>query len=158
MATRRRRLSTAATTRDLLDAITGGILADKLLGYRWAILLGGLLMAIGQFTLVCSGVFFYAGMAFMVVGNGMFKPNISTLVDPLPDDDPRRDARFDLLHRDQRRRVLVDPGLRLLRQVRDWTVGFGIAGVGMLLNLVTFGMGRARLGHGEPPSRSTRPA
>ena len=64
-----------------LTPIAGGILADRLLGYRWAILLGGLLMAVGQFTLVVQQeFFFYAGMAFMVVGNGMFKPNISTLV------------------------------------------------------------------------------
>ena len=145
-----------------LTPIAGGILADKLLGYRWAILLGGLLMAIGQFTLVVQQeFFFYAGMAFMVVGNGMFKPNISTLVGRLyPDGDPRRDAGFTIFY------IGINVGAFLSTLVcgyfakfQDWTVGFGIAGVGMLLGLVTFGMGRARLeGHGEPPKPEQLPA
>jgi len=67
-----------------LTPLIGGIVADKLLGYRWTILIGGLFMAVGQFTLVVQQeFFFYTGMAFMVVGNGMFKPNISTLVGKL---------------------------------------------------------------------------
>ena len=145
-----------------LTPIAGGILADKLLGYRWAILLGGLLMAIGQFTLVVQQeFFFYAGMAFMVVGNGMFKPNISTLVGRLyPDGDPRRDAGFTIFY------IGINVGAFLSTLVcgcfakfQYWTVGFGIAGVGMLLGLVTFGMGRARLeGHGEPPKPEQLPA
>ncbi|MGC6486920.1 MAG: peptide MFS transporter [Planctomycetota bacterium] len=145
-----------------LTPIAGGILADRLLGYRWAILLGGLLMAVGQFTLVVQQeFFFYAGMAFMVVGNGMFKPNISTLVGRLyPDGDPRRDAGFTIFY------IGINVGAFLSTLVcgyfaksEDWTVGFGIAGVGMLLGLVTFGMGRARLeGHGEPPAPEKLPA
>ena len=145
-----------------LTPIAGGILADRMLGYRWAILLGGLLMAVGQFTLVVQQeFFFYAGMAFMVVGNGMFKPNISTLVGRLyPDGDPRRDAGFTIFY------IGINVGAFLSTLVcgyfaksEDWTVGFGIAGVGMLLGLVTFGVGRARLeGHGEPPAPEKLPA
>jgi POT family proton-dependent oligopeptide transporter len=139
-----------------LTPIAGGIIADRLLGYRWAILLGGLLMAIGQFTLVVQQeFFFYAGMAFMVVGNGLFKPNISTLVGRLyPEGDPRRDAGFTIFY------IGINVGAFLstlvcgyFAKTEDWTVGFGIAGVGMLLGLVTFGIGKQRLeGHGEPPN------
>ncbi len=138
-----------------LTPIAGGIIADRLLGYRWAILLGGLLMAVGQFTLVVQQeFFFYAGMAFMVVGNGMFKPNISTLVGRLyPEGDSRRDAGFTIFY------IGINVGAFLstlvcgyFAKTEDWTVGFGIAGVGMLLGLVTFGLGKERLeGHGEPP-------
>jgi POT family proton-dependent oligopeptide transporter len=142
-----------------LTPILGGIIADRLLGYRWAILLGGLLMAIGQFTLVVQKeFFFYAGMAFMVVGNGLFKPNISTLVGRLyPPGDSRRDAGFTIFY------IGINVGAFLstmicgyFAQTKDWTIGFGIAGVGMLLGLVTFGIGKARLeGHGEPPNPAT---
>ncbi len=138
-----------------LTPIAGGIIADRLLGYRWAILLGGILMAIGQFTLVVQQeFFFYAGMAFMVVGNGLFKPNISTLVGRLyPEGDPRRDAGFTIFY------IGINVGAFLstlvcgyFAKTEDWTVGFGIAGVGMLLGLVTFGVGKKNLeGHGEPP-------
>ena len=138
-----------------LTPIAGGIIADRLLGYRWAILLGGALMAVGQFTLVVQQeFFFYAGMAFMVVGNGMFKPNISTLVGRLyKDGDPRRDAGFTIFY------IGINVGAFLstlvcgyFAKTEDWTVGFGIAGVGMLVGLVTFGLGKRRLaGQGEPP-------
>ena len=139
-----------------LTPIFGGLIADRLLGYRWAILMGGLLMAIGQFTLVVQKeFFFYAGMAFMVVGNGLFKPNISTLVGRLyPPGDSRRDAGFTIFY------IGINVGAFLstmvcgyFAQTKDWTIGFGIAGVGMLLGLVTFGLGKHRLdGHGEPPN------
>ncbi|MDA0373077.1 MAG: peptide MFS transporter [Planctomycetota bacterium] len=139
-----------------LTPIAGGIIADRLLGYRWAILLGGILMAIGQFTLVVQQeFFFYAGMAFMVVGNGLFKPNISTLVGRLyPEGDSRRDAGFTIFY------IGINVGAFLstlicgyYAKTEDWTVGFGIAGVGMLLGLVTFGVGKKNLeGHGEPPA------
>ncbi|MCA8976650.1 MAG: peptide MFS transporter [Planctomycetes bacterium] len=138
-----------------LTPIAGGIVADRLLGYRWAIILGGLLMAVGQFTLVVQQeFFFYAGMAFMVVGNGMFKPNISTLVGRLYEPgDPRRDAGFTIFY------IGINVGAFLstlvcgyFAKTQDWTVGFGIAGAGMLCGLVTFGLGKHRLeGHGEPP-------
>ena len=144
-----------------LTPIAGGIIADRLLGYRWAILLGGILMAIGQFTLVVQQeFFFYAGMAFMVVGNGLFKPNISTLVGRLyPEGDSRRDAGFTIFY------IGINVGAFLstlicgyFAKTEDWTVGFGIAGVGMLLGLVTFGVGKKNLeGHGEPPAPGALP-
>jgi len=138
-----------------LTPIVGGIVADRLLGYRWTILLGGLFMAVGQFSLVVQKeLFFFAGMAFMVVGNGLFKPNISTLVGRLyKEGDPRRDAGFTIFY------IGINLGAFLSTMIcgyfaktQDWTVGFGIAGVGMLAGLATFSAGRARLeGHGEPP-------
>ncbi len=138
-----------------LTPILGGLIADRLLGYRWAILLGGVLMAIGQFTLVVQKEwYFYAGMSFMVVGNGLFKPNISTLVGRLyAPGDPRRDAGFTIFY------IGINVGAFLstlicgyFAQTKDWTIGFGIAGVGMLLGLVTFGLGKKNLqGQGNPP-------
>ena len=123
-----------------LTPIAGGILADRLLGYRWAILLGGLLMAVGQFTLVGQQeFFFYAGMAFMVVGNGMFKPNISTLVGRLyPDGDPRRDAGFTIFYADEgldtgdivlQRSVEIQATDTISSLYRDWLFPEGVSGI-----------------------------
>jgi POT family proton-dependent oligopeptide transporter len=140
-----------------LTPLIGGIVADKLLGYRWTILIGGLFMAVGQFTLVVQQeFFFYTGMAFMVVGNGMFKPNISTLVGKLygEGNDAKKDAGFTIFY------IGINLGAFLatlicgyFAKTGDWTYGFGIAGVGMLVGIFTFARGKARLeGHGEPPN------
>ncbi|MHC5062508.1 MAG: peptide MFS transporter [Planctomycetota bacterium] len=142
-----------------LTPILGGVIADRILGFRWTILIGGLFMAVGQFTMtVQQELFFFTGMAFMVIGNGMFKPNISTLVGKLyKEGDPRRDSGFTIFY------IGINMGAFLstlicgyFAETGDWTIGFGIAGVGMLLGLFTFGIGKHRLqGHGEPPNPQT---
>jgi len=80
--------------------IFGGAIADRLLGYRRSIVLGGLIMATGMFMLMVPDRFtFYMGLAVLIVGNGLFKPNISSLVGKLyKAGDPRRDGGFTIFY------------------------------------------------------------
>ena len=83
-----------------LTPLLGGYLADRFFGYRRAILFGGVVMAAGQFCLSVGTLpFFWAGIALLIVGNGFFKPNISTVVGTLYDEgDPRRDRGFTIFY------------------------------------------------------------
>lgn len=136
----------------------GGFLADRFLGYRRAILFGGILMTVGHLVLALpqDGSFFF-GMAFIICGNGFFKPNISTLVGTLYDDnDPRKDSAFSLFY------MGINVGAALggllcgyVGQQIDWHYGFGLAGIFMILGLVVFYFGKNSLGDkGLPSDRS----
>ena len=145
-----------------LTPILGGLLADKLLGYRKAIMLGAVFMALGEFALlVQQPIFFYAGMAMLIVGNGFFKPNISTIVGKLyPDGDPRRDGGFTIFY------MGINIGAFLSTTVCGyigerfgWHYGFGLAGIGMLLGLVIFSAGGNLLlgkGDAKDPAKSRK--
>ncbi|HZG72682.1 MAG TPA: peptide MFS transporter [Chondromyces sp.] len=81
--------------------LIGGYLSDRFLGRRLAITIGGILMALGNFSLFAqqSVAFLYLGLGLLIIGNGFFKPNISTLVGELyTDNDPRRDAAFTIFY------------------------------------------------------------
>ena len=76
----------------------GGMLADRLLGQRKTVVVGGVLMAIGHFLMAVESMFLVA-LCFLILGNGCFKPNISTQVGSLyPPDDPRRDRAFTIFY------------------------------------------------------------
>jgi len=83
-----------------MTPLFGGMLADKLLGYRKAIVIGGVLMAVGHFMLTIEHpVFFYGALGIIIVGNGFFKPNISSFVGTLyPENDPRRESGFTIFY------------------------------------------------------------
>ena len=133
----------------------GGLLADRLLGYRKAILIGGVLMALGHFALaVPHRVFFYGALALIVAGNGMFKPNISTLVGTLyPAGDPRRDGGFTIFYMGINLGAFLAPLLcGLIGEKVGWHYGFGLAGIGMIFGLAVFKRWEHLLGqHGLPP-------
>ncbi|MDY0255136.1 MAG: oligopeptide:H+ symporter, partial [Tenuifilaceae bacterium] len=80
--------------------VLGGMIADKFLGYRKAIVTGGIMMAIGLFMMTIeTPVLFFGGLGFLVTGNGLFKPNISSMVGSLYEPgDPRRDAGFTIFY------------------------------------------------------------
>lgn len=128
--------------------ILGGRLADKYLGYRYAIILGAILMAIGEFLIV-GGKYFLpggdefallAGMGALIIGNGYFKANISTIVGKLYDDgDPRRDSGFTIFY------IGINVGALLattvvafIGETYGFDKGFALAGIGMLLGLFIF--------------------
>jgi len=132
--------------------VLGGKLADQFLGYRFAILLGALLMAIGEFFILGGNEFWLVvGMGAIIVGNGYFKANISTIVGKLyKDDDPRRDSGFTIFY------IGINIGALLATTVVAYVgetfgfkYGFGLAGVGMLLGLLIFWFGRDRYSHAE---------
>ena len=136
------------------SAILGGIIADKWLGQYRSVLLGGIIIALGHFTLVFKELtFFYGGLALIVIGTGLLKPNVSTLVGSLYDErDPRRDAGFSIFYMGINLGALFGPLIAgYLAQRVDWHIGFACAGVGMTLGLVQYVVGRNRL-------RTPRPA
>ena len=125
--------------------VLGGKMADKYLGYRYAIMLGAILMAIGEFLILGGNeTFLLIGMGALIVGNGYFKANISTIVGKLyEDDDPRRDSGFTIFY------IGINIGALLATTVVAYVgetygfqYGFGLAGAGMLLGLLLFWSGR----------------
>ncbi|MDX9751224.1 MAG: peptide MFS transporter [Flavobacteriales bacterium] len=134
----------------------GGMLADRLLGFRRSIVFGGIIMALGSFVMaIPSEIAFYAGMGFIVVGNGFFKPNISSIVGKLyAPEDPRRDSGFSLFYMGINLGALAG-GLicGYIGQNINWHLGFGVAGLFMLLGLFVFNRGKHLLGDkGEAPN------
>ena len=135
--------------------IFGGLLADKILGFRKSILWGGILMVFGSFMLAVKGeAFFYAGLATVVVGNTFFKPNISTIVGNLyAKNDGRRDAGFSLFYMGINLGSILGGLLcGYVGETINWNLGFGIAGIFMIVGLLVFIKGQKILGPiGLPP-------
>ena len=133
----------------------GGMLADRFLGYRKSIMFGGILMVIGHLTLaVPQGWSFFYGMAFIICGNGFFKPNISSLVGTLyKNNDPRKDSAFSIFYMGINLGAMIGGVLcGYVGQRINWHFGFGLAGLFMILGLVVFTMGKKGLGDkGLPP-------
>lgn len=122
----------------------GGILADKILGFRKAILLGGALMALGHFFLTIElPIFFYGSLALIIVGNGFFKPNISSFVGELYEQgDVRRDSGFTIFYLGINLGAAIAPLACAWFAINyGWHYGFVLAGIGMLLGLIVFQKG-----------------
>jgi POT family proton-dependent oligopeptide transporter len=126
-----------------LTPVFGGLLADRLLGQRKTVYLGGILMAIGHFLMAIESMFLLA-LFFLVLGNGCFKPNISTQVGNLyAEDDPRRDRAFTIFYMGVNLGAFFSPLIcGTLGQVYGWHYGFGAAGVGMVVGLLVYAWGQ----------------
>lgn len=135
----------------------GGIIADKILGYKKSVMLGSILMAVGHFVMAIENEFFlYVALSFLIIGNGFFKPNISSMVGGLyEEDDPRRDGGFTIFYMGINLGAFLAPVVcGYIGETYGWFWGFSIAGIGMLLGLIVFGQGQGRLGeNGDPPDR-----
>ncbi len=132
-----------------LFALPGGWLADRLFGQQRAVLYGGVLIACGHFTLAVPGLFtFYAGLVLIVLGTGLLKPNISTIVGQLYSaTDERRDAGFSIFYMGINIGGFLAPLVcGYLGEEIDWHLGFVAAGVGMILGLVQYVAGLKHLG------------
>jgi len=126
-------------------AIVGGIIADRWLGQFRSVLAGGAIIATGHFLLAVESLtFFYAGLACIVAGTGLLKPNVSTLVGSLyPAGDPRRDAGFSIFYMGINLGAFLGPLVTGWMAMRvGWRAGFAVAGVGMLFGLVQLVLGR----------------
>jgi proton-dependent oligopeptide transporter, POT family len=129
-------------------AIIGGVIADRGLGQYRSVLLGGIIIAAGHFTLAFKALpFFYTGLALIVIGTGLLKPNVSTLVGSLyQPGDTRRDAGFSIFYMGINLGAFLGPLIAgYLAQRVDWHLGFACAGVGMTLGLVQYVLGKQRL-------------
>ena len=123
--------------------VIGGLLADRLLGFRKAIIIGGLFMALGQFTLagtVGDQTLFFIGLALITVGNGLFKPNISSFLGTFySQDDPKKDGAFTIFYMGINIGAFLAPlTCGYLGEKYDWSYGFLAAGIGILVGLVQF--------------------
>src|SRR3989475_13193428 len=129
-------------------AIVGGMIADRWLGHYRSVLVGGIIIALGHFTLALHALpFFYAGLACIVIGTGLLKPNVSTLVGSLYEQgDERWDAGFSIFYMGINLGAFLGPIVAgYLAQQVDWHLGFACAGVGMTAGLVQYVLGRRRL-------------
>ncbi|MCB1642556.1 MAG: oligopeptide:H+ symporter [Xanthomonadales bacterium] len=146
-----------------MTGIAGGYVADRILGYQRSIMLGGALMAVGMFMLLAPDLTtFLLGLGVLVVGNGLFKPNISTKVGKLyAPGDVRRDSGFTIFYMGINAGALVAPLVTgwLASVITDtpmqqnYKVVFAATGAGMIISFLWFWFGRAQLkGIGEPPA------
>jgi proton-dependent oligopeptide transporter, POT family len=140
--------------------VLGGRMADSYLGYRYAIILGAILMAIGEFLMVAGTDMFgldaglreslmLIGMGGLIVGNGYFKANISTIVGKLYNDgDPRRDSGFTIFYIGINiGALLATTVVAFVGETYGFEYGFGLAGLGMFLGLFIFWGGREKYNH-----------
>ncbi len=155
-----------------LTPVIGGLIADRWLGFRRAVVLGGILLVLGHLGMAFEGEaarlvdgvvvrdemalnVFYLSLAFIIVGVGFLKPNISSIVGDLyTKDDPRRDGGFTLFYMGINVGAMVSALVcGWLGENLGWKYGFGLAGVGMLVGLITFIRGSHMLqGAGSVPA------
>ena len=147
-----------------ITPVLGGVVADRWLGQRKAVLFGGVLLALGHLLMAVEGrggqddptiSVFWAALAFIIVGSGFLKANISVIVGQLYRlTDVRRDAAYTIFY------MGVNVGAALgtilvgyLGETLGWAYGFGLAGIGMICGLIIFIVGRPALhGRGEAPA------
>jgi len=129
-------------------SIPGGYIADKFLGQKKSVLIGGILLLIGHSVLAVEQMWaFYSGLTFIVLGVGMLKPNISTMVGGLyKEGDIRRDKGFTIFY------IGINLGAFLssiivgyVGEVYGWHYGFGLAGIGMALGIIQYVLGQKYL-------------
>ncbi|MEM6416019.1 MAG: peptide MFS transporter [Pseudomonadota bacterium] len=162
----------AYVTLIYITPVIGGVIADRILGQRKSIIFGALLLVVGHALMAFEGEpatvssdvkpitinLFYLALAFIVVGVGFLKANISTIVGELyPKTDQRRDSAFTYFH------VGINIGaffgalyVGFVGETYGWEYGFGLAGIGMLFGLAVFVFGKPYLnGAGEAPCLNT---
>lgn len=144
------------------SALFGGFVADRLIGYQRSLLIGAIVMSVGLFLIaVPNEQIFKIGLATIIAGNGLFKPNVSTMVGKLyPLNDPRRDSGFTIFYMGINAGGFLAPILTGLladkifgtEAMPAYKYVFIASGVGMLISLVWFWLGRRQLGPvGLPP-------
>lgn len=149
------------TSMVYMTAILGGFIADRILGYQRSILLGGSIMAAGMFMLMAPDLTtFLVGLAVIIVGNGLFKPNISTMVGKLyAPGDARRDSGFTIFYMGINAGAFFAPIIcaSIIGARFGYGWGFVTAAVGMLFGLAVFQVFRGWLGHvgANPKERDT---
>jgi POT family proton-dependent oligopeptide transporter len=137
------------TSMVYLVTLPGGWIADKIMGQRRAVLWGGIVIAAGHYAMAIPSLeTFYLGLALIVVGTGLLKPNISTMVGALyTEEDVRRDAGFSIFYMGINIGALASPLVcGYLGENINWHYGFGAAGVGMTLGLIQYALGGRYLG------------
>ena len=139
-----------------LTPIAGGIIADKLTGYRWAVVIGAAIMTLGHAAMALETEFMlYVGLALLVIGTGFFKPNMTSIISEMYKDLPeRKDGAYTIFYMGVNAGAFF--GMMLcgyLAEKIGWSYGFGLAGVFMLLGTLQFWLAKPLFGNiGEIPS------
>jgi POT family proton-dependent oligopeptide transporter len=146
----------AYTALVYLTPVFGGIVGDRILGYRKSVIIGAGLMALGHFCMAIQATsVFYLALALLIIGNGFFKANMSTIVGRLYDEgDPRRDAGYTIFYMAVNVGAAAAPILcGWVGGSLGWHWGFTLAGIGMVAGLINFLVGQYRFRHRlEPPA------
>lgn len=132
-----------------LLSLPGGWIADRILGQRRAVLYGGIIIALGHFCLAMPAVpTFFFGLVLIVIGTGLLKPNISTMVGQLYEqNDPRRDSAFSIFYVGINIGAFIAPlACSYVGEKVNWHYGFGLAGIGMTFGVIQYALGRKYLG------------
>jgi len=140
-----------------LTPILGGIIADKLTGYRWAVVIGAAIMTLGHAAMAIETEFWlYMGLALLVIGTGFFKPNISSIISEMYKDVPeKKDGAYTIFYMGVNAGAFF--GMMLcgyLAEKVGWSYGFGLAGVFMLLGTLQFWLAKPLFGGiGDVPKK-----
>ncbi|MGI9257257.1 MAG: peptide MFS transporter [Gammaproteobacteria bacterium] len=138
-------------------ALPGGWIADRLIGGQRAVWYGGIIIMCGHFILAIPTVWaFFTGLAFVAVGTGLLKPNISAIVGEFyPPGDPRRDGGFTIFYMGINVGAALGPLVCGFLAQENWHYGFAVAGFGMLFGLIQFRVTQDHLGDAGrlPPAR-----
>ena len=147
------------TSSVYMACLPGGWIADRLIGPRRAVLYGGMLIAAGHFSMAVPSLStFYLGLTLIVIGTGLLKGNVAVIVGQLYSrDDHRRDAGFSIFYMGINLGAFIAPLVcGYLGQRVSWHVGFGAAGVGMVLGLIQYVVGARHLGDAGLSSARTQ--
>jgi POT family proton-dependent oligopeptide transporter len=135
--------------------LIGGLIADRVFGIRKTIVLGGLFMMAGHFLLAFRPLpFFFSALCCLIIGNGLFKPNISTLLGNLYRDNPqKKDDGYNIFYMGINLGAFMSPlvasSLRNLHPIYGWHYAFAAAGVGMIISLITFALFQKHVKSGD---------
>lgn len=124
-----------------LSSMLGGYFADKIIGYRWAVIVGALLMTMGHACMAVETPFFiYLGLGFLVFGTGFFKPNMTSIISEMYKDRPeKKDGAYTIFYMGVNAGAFF--GILLcgyLGEKVGWSIGFGLAGIFMFFGLLQF--------------------
>lgn len=145
-----------------ITPIFGGILADKFLGYRWAVVIGAIIMTIGHASMALDGpIFMYIGLACLVIGTGFFKPNMTSILSEMYKNYPeKKDGAYTIFYMGVNAGAFF--GMMLcgyLAEKVGWHWGFGLAGIFMLLGTLQFWFAKPIFGTiGDPPTAEQKAA
>nr|WP_299030974.1 peptide MFS transporter [uncultured Tenacibaculum sp.] len=141
-----------------LTPILGGIIADKLTGYRWAVVIGSIIMTLGHAAMAIETEFWlYVGLALLVIGTGFFKPNMTSIISEMYKDLPeKKDGAYTIFYMGVNAGAFF--GMMLcgyLAEKVGWSWGFGLAGIFMLLGTLQFWLAKPLFGTiGDVPSKN----
>lgn len=143
-----------------LTPIAGGIIADKVLGYRWAVVVGAAIMTLGHISMAIETEFsLYLGLALLVIGTGFFKPNMTSIISEMYKDLPeKKDGAYTIFYMGVNAGAFF--GMMLcgyLAEKIGWSWGFGLAGIFMMLGTLQFWLAKPLFGKiGEIPQKTNK--